>query len=950
MRWPLFSLLQRLLGSNRSARRRSRARPPHGFAPRLEALEDRLLLSLGSPFNVAVGNQQNESASASWAGGSVVVWSEPRPGGTDRDVKAQILDTAGKPMFPVVTVAGTNANEHKPAVAVDDQGNFVVVWTKDISTSDSDVQVRRFDKTGTPTAQLGTASSVAGSTALKEYDASVAMAADGEFVVSYTQEVATGTGSTQQNVAAADYFFSSSGTYSSTPMTFTVAGTTDNESESSVARTGNTFAIAYESGTNLGFAPSDNPGVQPILGNVYLRPYVQGTGGMVTSSTSAAVPVSSSKLSSAPSIALDSFNEAVVAWQETLTAGSKLTVRATKFNSAWAPVAVTLSDGTSTTTLNVQGPSGVDYVFPSVVLNSANGNFAVAYQSGIYGSNVHVQVTEVTFLANSSTPSLTTVATLSTTDLGANLSLPALSIHPASGDYLLTYTNQSSTPTLNGIVGVIDTALTPSRLTPAVFGLSPQTGQVVALIPTSPTAGGASIWATFDPTVTWVDFLSGDFNGDGKPDIAAFNAQTGQIFVGLSSGASFTVSQWGQRAQGQWVDTVVGDFNGDGKDDIAMRDPATGNVLVALSTGSSFVLTSGGTWLTSAQANGADWQDVRVGHFRGFSNTDANGVRHPVDDIEAGIILTGPVNIGAVTGASNTAPLTITTDTKATGVLVNGSTVVIVGVGGNTAANGTFTIANLTSTSFTLVDSTGNDVIGNGTYTGGGTIYTTETFRDIFIAESSGSSFAQPGKVFVQEYWQSWSQAPTWVDVTEGDFTGDGKAALTARVLQNGTVWVSYDYTHHLDRFFGGPNSGGQDLWQFWDPNVTWLNVSAGNFDTGAAADIGGKTDLLARRSDTNGVYVSLDFVPHPAAPFDFSGQTTQQLWGTLPLQLPWVDFQVADFSGDGKADFVARLQTSGAWYLFHSTGSQQLGFTQAFYSLWNPQGNWGNVSLLGVN
>lgn len=64
----------------------------------------------------------------------------------------------------------------------------------------------------------------------------------------------------------------------------------------------------------------------------------------------------------------------------------------------------------------------------------------------------------------------------------------------------------------------------------------------------------------------------------------------------------------------------------------------------------------------------------------------------------------------AVTGATNASPIQITVGST-TG-LSNGDFVTVSGVLGNTAANGTWTIASLTGTTFTLVGSS-----GNGTYT-----------------------------------------------------------------------------------------------------------------------------------------------------------------------------------------------------------------------------------------
>jgi hypothetical protein len=68
---------------------------------------------------------------------------------------------------------------------------------------------------------------------------------------------------------------------------------------------------------------------------------------------------------------------------------------------------------------------------------------------------------------------------------------------------------------------------------------------------------------------------------------------------------------------------------------------------------------------------------------------------------------------GTITAASNTTPIVIT---SAAHGLNTGATVKITGVGGNTSANSTFQIVVLSSSTFSLDDST-----GTATYTGGGT-------------------------------------------------------------------------------------------------------------------------------------------------------------------------------------------------------------------------------------
>ncbi|MBV1854509.1 VCBS repeat domain-containing M23 family metallopeptidase [Catellatospora tritici] len=100
-------------------------------------------------------------------------------------------------------------------------------------------------------------------------------------------------------------------------------------------------------------------------------------------------------------------------------------------------------------------------------------------------------------------------------------------------------------------------------------------------------------------SVKWNDFfgltgeklLTGDFNGDGKDDVVTFTGGTlGDVYVGLSTGTGFLGgAKWHDWfAPGAEV-PVVGDFNGDGKDDIAtFTHDAQGDVFVALSTGTGF--------------------------------------------------------------------------------------------------------------------------------------------------------------------------------------------------------------------------------------------------------------------------------------------------------------------------------------------------------------------------
>lgn len=116
-------------------------------------------------------------------------------------------------------------------------------------------------------------------------------------------------------------------------------------------------------------------------------------------------------------------------------------------------------------------------------------------------------------------------------------------------------------------------------------------------------------WATrqggFWDAQKWV---AGDFNGDGKDDLAKVFDDAGQadIDVHVSSGNTFSMQRWVTRQGGYWNNQqwVVGDFNGDGADDLAKSfdDGGSASIDVHLSnSANSFAMyrwatQSGGFW------------------------------------------------------------------------------------------------------------------------------------------------------------------------------------------------------------------------------------------------------------------------------------------------------------------------------------------------------------------
>lgn len=95
---------------------------------------------------------------------------------------------------------------------------------------------------------------------------------------------------------------------------------------------------------------------------------------------------------------------------------------------------------------------------------------------------------------------------------------------------------------------------------------------------------------------------------------------------------------------------------------------------------------------------------------------------------------------GSITGASNASPIVIT---SASHGLATGDIVTIVGVLGNTAANGTWTVTKIDANTFSLNSST-----GNGAYTSAGTWYCIPAGTQFIslTADTAGIRYTTDGK------------------------------------------------------------------------------------------------------------------------------------------------------------------------------------------------------------
>jgi len=156
---------------------------------------------------------------------------------------------------------------------------------------------------------------------------------------------------------------------------------------------------------------------------------------------------------------------------------------------------------------------------------------------------------------------------------------------PPMGDFVVRDLDEPILAPGGSLAGPGGGTAAPPAMTPPSF----ETAQSQALLASGPWTPSDAIFPDAPPTYAagdWPECVAvGDFNGDGRQDLAVNNDSDDTVSVLLGYGDGTFTQQATTTVGDEPEDVAVGDFNGDGRDDLAVANSDDNNVSILLGRG-----------------------------------------------------------------------------------------------------------------------------------------------------------------------------------------------------------------------------------------------------------------------------------------------------------------------------------------------------------------------------
>ena len=442
---------------------------------------------------------------------------------------------------------------------------------------------------------------------------------------------------------------------------------------------------------------------------------------------------------------------------------------------------------------------------------------------------------------------------------------------------------------------------------------------------TAPGESSASFTLAATPTVGSqpVFVAVGDFNGDGKPDLVTANYNGNNVSILLNStppgasSASFTLAA-SPGVGAQPYSVAVGDFNGDGKPDLAVANYNSNKVSILFNSTAPGASSASFT-LAASPGVGAQPRSVAVGDFNGDGKPDLAVANASSNSVSILLNSTAPgASSASFTLAASPAvgkyPYSVAVaDINGDGM----PDLAVANAGDNTVAillNGSAPGAS--SASFTLAAS---PAVGSQPVAVAVSDLNGDGKPDLATANYGGNAVSvllnstAPGSASASFTLASYAVGSNPASVAVSDFNGDGKPDLAAAIDSSNRVSVLLNTTPAPTAGFALAASAGVS--GLYDPVTT----AAGDFNGD------GKPDLAVVGYSNDDLWVLLNSTAPGASSASFT-PTALTDPGSYPTSVA-----VGDFNGDGRSDLaVANTYSRNVSIYFNNTvpGASSASFT----------------------